>query len=92
MIWFRVGSGNWNNNGANDPATNTGGIDISSLVNGPNNAILPACGGWNTSVSSGTYTGNFGATSFGTAAPSGFSAWNSSTASNALNIGIESIT
>lgn len=93
MIWFRVGSGNWNNNVANDPASNIGGIDISSMTNGPNNAILPACGGWNTglSASSGTYTANFGATSFANAAPSGFSGWSTNSASNALNIGIESI-
>jgi hypothetical protein len=30
LIWFRVNNGNWNNNGANDPATGVGGIDYSS--------------------------------------------------------------
>lgn len=32
LIWFRVAGGNWNNNVANDPATNTGGIDFSSMT------------------------------------------------------------
>lgn len=25
-VWWRINNGNWNNNGANDPATNTGGL------------------------------------------------------------------
>ena len=35
QIWFRVNGGNWNNDAASDPATNTGGIDISTLAGGP---------------------------------------------------------
>jgi hypothetical protein len=30
-IWFRKNGGNWNNDAGADPATNTGGIDISAL-------------------------------------------------------------
>jgi hypothetical protein len=33
FIWFRVNGGNWNNNAANDPATNVGGIDYSGMAN-----------------------------------------------------------
>jgi hypothetical protein len=32
LIWFRVNNGNWNNNVANDPVTNTGGIDYSGIT------------------------------------------------------------
>ena len=38
-IWFRRNGGRWNNNPANDPATNVGGIDISILAGGPYFAI-----------------------------------------------------
>lgn len=31
LIWFRTNNGNWNNNAANDPATNTGGISTFTL-------------------------------------------------------------
>lgn len=32
LIWFRVAGGNWNNNPSADPASGTGGIDITSLT------------------------------------------------------------
>jgi hypothetical protein len=31
LLWVADGTGNWNNNGSADPATGTGGVDISSL-------------------------------------------------------------
>lgn len=64
-IWFRVNGGDWNNNAANDPATNTGGIDIS----GVSGTIFPA---WNGFSSTDTNVANFGSTAFTYAVPSGF--------------------
>ncbi len=70
--WVRDGaSGNWNNDviGNQNPANNTGGVNISSIVSGN----MFAAG---TSDSSGaTTTINFGATAFTGTAPSGFGNW-----------------
>lgn len=66
-IWFRVGAGGWNNNilANQNPATNTGGIDISAIVG----AVFPAiC----LSVNADVATANFGATAFANAAPAGY--------------------
>lgn len=69
-IWFRINGGNWNNSGTANPATNTGGIDISTLFpsNAPfavvtKNGSVPSC------------TTNFGASAFTQTVPSGFTAW-----------------
>lgn len=67
-IWFRKTTGDWNNNVSADPATNTGGIDISSL-SGP--YYLGTC----VTVPGEIVTINFGASAFTYAVPSGFSAW-----------------
>lgn len=64
LIWFRLNGGNWNNNGANDPATGVGGINISA-VSKP----------WFVLGQSGANavnTFNFGATAYTFAAPSGY--------------------
>lgn len=67
QIWFRRSpSGNWNNSGTANPATNTGGFSISSIVGTGLFAYIAAG-----SVSE-TYTANFGATTFSGAVPSGF--------------------
>jgi hypothetical protein len=67
-IWFRVApSGNWNNSGTADPATNTGGITI------PAGTMVPFC---TFNASPITFAANFGASSFTGAVPSGFtSGW-----------------
>jgi hypothetical protein len=80
-IWFRKGSGNWNGDASANPATNTNGIDISTLfpyninqsqTTAPwNPAFLAAT--FNSSGSSVTM--NTGATAFNQTAPSGFSNW-----------------
>ena len=70
-IWYRVGSGIWNNNGANDPATNTGGGDISTMT-GPFFVIISV---EDTGAGDGVLTVNFGATAFAHTAPSGFGNW-----------------
>lgn len=66
LIWFRVNGGNWNNNVANDPATLTGGIDISGVASP--NVMVPAI---YASASGTVWTMEF-STPFTNAAPSGF--------------------
>jgi hypothetical protein len=67
-IWFRRNGGNWNNNVANDPATNTGGIALG--ISGPYFFLLYAV---NTSTPVSTV--NFGATAYSFTPPSGFGNW-----------------
>jgi hypothetical protein len=68
LVWYRVNSGNWNNSGAANPATGTGGVSFSAIT-GPYYAAISiksdAAG--NTQI-----TANFGATSYATSAPAGF--------------------
>lgn len=73
-LWIRVNGGNWNNAaiGSQNPATNTGGIDIAAL--GFTGAIFPAM---NTlfltgATPAGALTANFGATAFAFTPPAGF--------------------
>ena len=66
-IWFRVNGGNWNNNTAYDPATNTGGIDVSGM---PGGNYYPAFG----SASSAAGTAAFLSAAWTYSAPSGFAA------------------
>jgi hypothetical protein len=68
-IWFRTNGGNWNNNPASDPATNTGGIDISTLDSGPYFAFGQGASGRD------TLTANFGGSPYAHSVPSGFSNW-----------------
>jgi hypothetical protein len=68
-IWFRVNANNWNNNAASDPATNTGGIDISSLAAGPYFAFGHVRTGQE------MLTANFGGSPYAQSVPSGFSNW-----------------
>jgi hypothetical protein len=65
LAWFRVAGGNWNNNAANDPATNTGGIDISSLVQSTMWAAVSA------SLTGTVWSAEFSAT-FTNAPPTGY--------------------
>jgi len=67
-IWFRnvTLSGNWNNNVANNPATNVGGLNI-AVLGTPLFALLAGTGAANWST-------NFGATTLAGAVPSGFTA------------------
>jgi hypothetical protein len=71
-FWARVDGGIWNNSGTANPTTNTGGIDISSLFTGV--AAYPLAG--SQVALPLTSTGNFGATTFAQAVPSGFTAVN----------------
>ena len=71
--WIRNTSGNWNNSGTADPATNTGGIDISALF--PSNAAFAMVA--SNTATNPIVTANFGATSFAQTVPSGFVAFGS---------------
>lgn len=64
-IWFRVNGGDWNGSPTNNPATNTGGADISALT-----GAIYVLSHVNTSGS--TQTMNFGASAFANAAPAAF--------------------
>jgi hypothetical protein len=65
LIWFRVAGGNWNNNVVNDPATNTGGIDFSSMtIRGSLDAAVSA------SLTGTVWTAAF--TTFAGTAPAGY--------------------
>jgi hypothetical protein len=67
-IWFRVTpSGNWNNSGTANPATNVGGITV------PAGTMIPFSTFGGTSGAAGNVlTANFGASTFNGAVPSGF--------------------
>jgi hypothetical protein len=71
MIWFRTNAGSWNNDAANDPATNTGGIDISTLVGGPYYAFGQ---GGNSGLEDSLHA-NFGGSAYVHSVPTGFSQW-----------------
>jgi hypothetical protein len=69
-FWARIDSGNWNGSPTADPATDTGGIDISSVFAGQHvYAAQPM------SLFDDSATANFGVTAFANAVPSGFAAW-----------------
>lgn len=76
-VWFRKApSGNWNGQviGSQNPATNTGGVSISSYAA---TTMAPAVGFGGPSTQAGdVMTANFGATAFTGTVPSGFtSGW-----------------
>ena len=71
-VWFRVApSGNWNNSGTANPATNTGGVVT------PAGTMVPFCTfGGAGGTADNVLTANFGASTFTGAVPSGFtSGW-----------------
>lgn len=70
-IWVRKDGGIWEAHGGDDPATNTGGIDISAL----GSELYPFLATEHLRVAQ--VTANFGASSFAYALPFGFVAWDS---------------
>jgi hypothetical protein len=66
--WFRINGGNWNNNATYNPATNTGGYDISAMSGVEKRVFaIPSA------TASGTVaTLNAGASAFAYTVPSGF--------------------
>lgn len=69
-LWMKRNTGNWNNDGTANPATNTGGIDLSTWLS-TDTYVSPAVSA-NTSGTGGQFTCNFGATALTYAPPSGF--------------------
>lgn len=75
LVWFRVNSGNWNNNGSANPATGTAGFDYSGFISTdvyPGYQVYWDNDNYLTGPSNATAI--FDAGSFNHAAPSGFSA------------------
>jgi hypothetical protein len=75
--WARRNNGNWNNNAANNPSTNVGGVDISSLTAAghPWFPLVVA-----DSAAAEVFTANFGDSAFAQSVPSGFtSGWPANT-------------
>jgi hypothetical protein len=68
-VWFRNGAGPWNGNVANDPGTNTGGLDVSAF-DGTGLALIFFCQNVNDKCTMNTQG------AFTQAVPSGFTAWN----------------
>ena len=66
--WWRINGGNWNNSPTADPETNTEGLDVSALGSSLYVAV-------EIDTTTHTVTGNFGATAYSYAAPSGFINW-----------------
>ncbi len=75
-VWWRNGSGNWNNDASANPATNTNGIDCSAVQSGVYKVGPAFC----VESTTGKCTTNFGQTAFTYGAPSGFVGWRSSAA------------
>ncbi len=77
-IWWRKNTGSWvGTTGTPDPATNTNGFDITTML-ANSNRVYPAC---NLSGSAAKFTANFGASAFTGTVPSGFtSGWTNTTA------------
>jgi hypothetical protein len=69
-VWFRCNNNYWNDAAINNPATNVGGINISTLF--PANAAYAI---FCANASGVGFTANFGASAFTYAIPSGFTAW-----------------
>lgn len=66
-IWFRLNDGEWNGDPSADPATQTGGFDISSITA----PYIPFLSGSNGFGGEFVLTANFGASAFAYTAPSG---------------------
>jgi|SRR6516162_626505 len=71
-IWYRLQTGSWNGSGTDNPATNTGGLSISTVFGSAAAYPVQAFG---PSASGSTSTVNFGATTFVNGPPSGFTSW-----------------
>lgn len=77
-LWYYSSTGGrYNSSPSADPATNTGGIDISAIMG---SALFPVCGG--AAEGAGvvaapcSIVANFGASAFSSPVPSGFRSWN----------------
>lgn len=72
LIWFRNGSGNWNNNASANPATGTLGIKCQNILHGADSTLVwPAVNMGNTSAT----VLHLLAADFAQSVPSGFTGW-----------------
>jgi len=69
LVWFRVNGGAWNNNGAANPITGSGGIGVATVPQ----TWFPF--GSTSGLSNDSITFNFGASAYANAAPTGFLNW-----------------
>lgn len=82
-VWYRKGAGNWNGNATHNPATNTGGISLSTVAAAGRYWFLSAVADANSTAS---YALNAGDTAFTQTVPSGFTAgWPSNGAVASVN-------
>lgn len=79
--WVAVGAGNWNSNGSADPATNTGGSDLSTLFTNKKLFCIAVAMQQNSAVT--INGGNYAAFTY--SVPSGFTAADSVTAKEMWN-------
>lgn len=77
--WARLGNGDWNLSQTANPATNVGGVDVSTVFTG---AALAAAVASSSSAGGMDVTANFGATTYACSAPSGFTNWDGTACSN----------
>jgi hypothetical protein len=68
-MWTRKNASNWNNNPSANPATNSLGMDVSTLAAGP---YFPMASGF---TSGDVLTTNFGGSAYAQTPPSGFGNW-----------------
>ncbi|HEU0115323.1 MAG TPA: hypothetical protein VFQ80_11630 [Thermomicrobiales bacterium] len=70
-LWLALDAAGWNGGlGGGDPATNTAGVDVSTIA--ASGGLMPCFSGG--AVNDGC-TGNWGATAFAYAKPAGYNAW-----------------
>ncbi|MGH3512555.1 MAG: hypothetical protein ACRDRB_09775 [Pseudonocardiaceae bacterium] len=86
LLWWRnvtLSDTTWYGSGVSspDPATGVDGWSLAGSGIGSSDDLYVLAGGNNEGVTDPTVTVNFGHTSFASAAPSGFSAWDSTTTS-----------
>lgn len=67
--WMRKGNGLWNADGTANPVTGVAGVAFQA------GACAPAVGFGSAPSATSAFTGNFGATAYATAAPSGYGNW-----------------
>ena len=81
--WVRLNNGLWNNSGIDNPATGTGGVNVSALFPGsPAYAVA-------TFITAERYaTVNFGANTFAVSPPSGFEGWYAPPADGSAEAGL----
>jgi hypothetical protein len=88
-LWIAKGAGNWNGDATANPATNTGGIDISALVASGRPWFIIGCAG---ALATPVFTLNSGGSAFSRSVSSGFtSGWPANTVAD-YGVGFDTTT